>query len=614
MTENDDAAAFISFAGGRPPFGLLPPDDLHAAADTAARLCFPARGRIYHAGDAMTGLYAILSGSVEILAPGAHQSTVLGPGDFFGGRSLLRTGHAASDATAVDAVEVFVVAAQTAQALFAAHPEFAGFFDRARGPHGELARQSDPLLSARIAGLMTAAPITIGADATVRAAARLLRDHDISCLPVAEDGRLIGILTSGDLADRVVAEGRDAETLVGAVMTSDPLTVTPGALGFDALVAMTERGISHLPVVEDDRLVGILTATNLVRRQAVSAVFLVADIAKRDTYQGFAEVVARIPAVLAQLVGSGVGAYDVGRIVTSVADALTRRLVALAQERQGPAPVRFVWAACGSQGRREQTGVSDQDNCLILDDDYDAEAHGGYFRDLAKYVSDGLDAAGYFYCPGDMMATADRWRQPLSVWRGYFRKWIGKPTDEAQMLASVMFDLRAIAGDAALLDSLQAETLAAARRNSIFRAHMVRNSLKHQPPLGLFRGLALIRSGDNKDRIDMKHAGVVPIVDLGRLYALSAGLTQVNTRERLEAAREAGVISASGARDLLDAYDLIADMRLEHQAKLIREGRKPDNFMAPEGLSDLERNHLKDAFGVIKTMQSAAANSLSSAG
>jgi len=140
MTDNDDAAAFISFAGGRPPFGLLPPDDLRAAADTAARLCFPARGRIYHAGDAMTGLYAILSGSVEILAPGAHQSTVLGPGDFFGGRSLLRTGHAASDATAVDAVEVFVVAAQTAQALFAAHPEFAGFFDRARGPHADLAR------------------------------------------------------------------------------------------------------------------------------------------------------------------------------------------------------------------------------------------------------------------------------------------------------------------------------------------------------------------------------------------------------------------------------------------------------------------------------------------
>ncbi|PKP62923.1 MAG: histidine kinase, partial [Alphaproteobacteria bacterium HGW-Alphaproteobacteria-8] len=272
MPDTDHAAAFAAFAGGRPPFGLLPPDAMRQAADNAARLCFPAHGRIYRAGDVMSGLYAIIAGSVEILAPGSHQPTLLGPGDFFGGRSLLRTGHAASDATAVEAVEVFLVAAETAQALFAAHPEFAGFFDRARGPHAELARHSDPLLSARIAGLMTAMPITIGPDATVRAAARLLRDHDISCLPVAEGGRLIGILTSGDLADRVVAEGRDADTLVGAVMTPDPLTVAPGALGFDALVAMTERGISHLPVAEDGRLVGILTATNLVRRQAVSAV------------------------------------------------------------------------------------------------------------------------------------------------------------------------------------------------------------------------------------------------------------------------------------------------------------------------------------------------------
>lgn len=614
MSVDDQAGAFEAFVGARPPFSLLPPDALAQATPHVTRLCFPPHARIYRAGDAMTGLFAILSGSVDILAPGARQPTVLGPGDFFGGRSLLRTGHAASDATAVDAVEVFVLAADAAQALFAQHPEFAGFFDRARSAHAELARHSDPLLSARISGLMTAMPITIGPDASVRAAARLLRDHDISCLPVVEGGRLAGILTSGDLADRVVAEGREADTRVGVVMTHDPLSVTPDALGFDALVAMTERGISHLPVVEDGVLVGILTATNLVRRQAVSAVFLVADIAKRDSFGGFAEVVARIPAVLAQLVGSGVGAYDVGRIVTSVADALTRRLLALAQERLGPPPVPFVWAACGSQGRREQTGVSDQDNCLILDDSYDPAEHGSYFAALAKHVSDGLDAAGYFYCPGDMMATADRWRQPMSVWRGYFRKWIGKPTDEAQMLASVMFDLRAIAGEATLLDTLQAETLAAARKNSIFRAHMVRNSLKHQPPLGLFRGFALIRSGENKDRIDMKHAGVVPIVDLGRLYALGAGLSAVNTRERLEAARDAGVISASGARDLLDAYDLIADMRLEHQARLIREGRKPDNFMSPAALSDLERNHLKDAFGVVKTMQSAAANSLSSAG
>jgi CBS domain-containing protein len=228
---------------------------------------------------------------------------------------------------------------------------------------------------------------------------------------------------------------------------------------------------------------------------------------------------------------------------------------------------------------------------------------------MAKFVSDGLDAAGYFYCPGDMMATADRWRQPTRVWRGYFRKWIAQPDPEAQMLASVMFDLRAIAGKAELFEGLQEQTLKEARANSIFRAQMVGNSLKHQPPLGLFRGFALIRSGEHKDRIDLKHNGVAPIVDLGRVYALMGGLTQANTRDRLEAAREAHVVSEAGVKDLLDAYDLIARMRLEHQARLIRQGLKPDNFMAPAMLSELERNHLKDAFVVVKTMQSAAAHS-----
>jgi CBS domain-containing protein len=372
---------------------------------------------------------------------------------------------------------------------------------------------------------------------------------------------------------------------------------------------MTERGFDHFPVTDGGRLVGLVTSAALVRREAVSAAFLVADIAKRESFEDFAEIVGRIPKLLAQLVGAGVSAYDVGRIITSVADALTRRLLTLAERQLGPAPVPWLWAACGSQGRREQTGVSDQDNCLILSDDFDETEHRAYFEAMAKYVSDGLDAAGYYYCPGDMMATNPRWCQPVKIWRSYFAKWIAQPDNEAQMLASVMFDLRAIAGDERLFEGLQEETLKKARANSIFRAHMVGNSLKHQPPLGLFRGFALIRSGEHKDTIDMKHAGVVPVVDLGRVYALMGSLTVANTRDRLKAGQAAGVVSASGGKDLLDAFDLIASVRLEHQARMIREGRKPDNFMPPGELSELERNHLKDAFIVVKTMQSAAANS-----
>jgi CBS domain-containing protein len=267
--------------------------------------------------------------------------------------------------------------------------------------------------------------------------------------------------------------------------------------------------------------------------------------------------------------------------------------------------VPYLWLACGSQGRQEQTGVSDQDNCLILDDAA-TPPDDAYFSELAKFVSDGLDEAGYFYCPGDMMATNIKWRQPLRVWRQYFRGWIATPDPEAQMLASVMFDLRPIGGTEALFADLQEQTLANAAKNSIFVAHMVSNSLKHQPPLGLFRGFATVRSGEHKNTIDLKLSGVVPVVDLGRIYALTGQLTQTNTRARILAAIEARTVSASGGRDLLDAYDMIADTRLAHQAAQIKRGEKPGNFMRPADLSDFERSHLRDAFVVIKTMQNAA--------
>lgn len=232
-----------------------------------------------------------------------------------------------------------------------------------------------------------------------------------------------------------------------------------------------------------------------------------------------------------------------------------------------------------------------------------------YFAALAKFVSDGLDACGYVYCPGDMMATNPRWCQPVRVWREYFAGWVARPDPTAQMLASVMFDLRPIGGEPALFRALQEETLALAAKNSIFVAHMIQNSLKHAPPLGLLRGFATIRSGEHKNHIDMKHQGVVPVADLARVYALIGRLAPANTRARLEAAEAAGVISASGARDLIEAYDLIARTRLEHQARQVRGGEKPDNFLSLSEMSDFERSHLRDAFVVVRTMQSAVGQS-----
>ncbi|NBB71730.1 MAG: CBS domain-containing protein [Alphaproteobacteria bacterium] len=604
---------FRRFFAQHHPFDVLPAEAVERLLDHTSQIEVPTDGVIHEIGELPAHLYVVRNGAVDVVTPEGVVVEHRGMGEGVGARAILRGEASPNRAVAHRSATLLRIPRGLFTELVEAYPDFAAYYERlkalgARRPAAMSTEPGEAVISSPLREVMTADPVVVAPDATVRDAATWMRDRRISCVLVEDGGRLVGIVTTNDLARRVVAAGRGADVPVREVMSAEPAALPPDTLFFDAMLVMSERDIGHLPVVEQGRAVGIVTRTNMIRRQSTSSVFMIGDIAKREHLDELAAIIGQLPQLLVQLVGAGVTPKRVGQVVTSVADALTRRLLQLAEVQLGPPPVDYLWLVCGSQGRQEQTGISDQDNCLILADDYDATAHGEYFERLARYVCDGLDACGYYYCPGEMMATNDQWRQPLQVWRGYFQRWIAKPDPKAQMLASVMFDLRPVAGDLRLFEGLKHETVQAARKNSIFRAHLVANSLGHQPPLSLLRGFALIRSGEHKDKVDLKLNGVVPIVDLARVYGLDAGREEVNTRDRILAAKEAGSLSASGADDLADAYDTIARVRLEHQAKQVRRGEKPDNFMAPSSLSALERGHLRDAFGVVKSLQAALAH------
>ncbi|MEO9780086.1 MAG: DUF294 nucleotidyltransferase-like domain-containing protein [Sedimentitalea sp.] len=582
------------------PYDSLAADTLDGIAQRFQVLNIDKGQPIYTFGEPMAGLYLLHDGEVEVRDGNGSPVSLLGPRNSFGERGLIRDNKAVTSTRAAADSVLLMLPRADFDTLMTTEPTFAKFFDRRRN---DVRRGSD-LATSRVQTFMAKTPVTCPLQTSVQQAARLMHDKHISSLCIVNDDRLAGIVTTRDLTGKVLAPGLPCTTPVEQVMAHDPLTLSPSAIGSDVLHAMMEHRIGHIPIVEAGKLVGIVTQTDLTRFQAVSSAELVSAIARADTAVEMARVTAEIPRLLVQLVAGGNRHEVVTRLITDIADTATRRLLKLAEATLGPPPVPYLWLACGSQGRQEQTGVSDQDNCLILDDAV-TDQQMPYFAKLAKFVSDGLDTCGYFYCPGDMMATNPRWCQPVRVWRQYFQGWIAKPDPEAQMLASVMFDLRPIGGDKSLFDGLHTDTLQAANRNSIFVAHMVSNSLKHTPPLGLLRGFATIRSGEHRNTIDLKLNGVVPVVDLGRIYALQGKLTEVNTRARLRAAEAAGVLSASGGRDLIDAYDLIAETRLNHQLVRINAGDAPDNFMPPTTLSDFERSHLRDAFVVIKTMQSS---------
>lgn len=559
---------------------------------------------VYTFGDRLNGLYIIANGQVSVTDANNAPISLLGRENSFGERGLLRDGTAVTSATALEDSLLLCIPPALFSKLLKQHEPFFRFYDRShRAPVVDLP-QSGNLTSVRVDALMVANPTACTPDTTITDAARLMRDKKISCLCVVDNDTLQGIVTLRDLVNKAVAVDVSKDTPISAIMTERPRVLSPNAIGSDVLHLMMEHRLGHLPVVSAGRLVGIVTQTDLTRFQASNTASFVAEASQAKSVRDLADITARIPRLLVHLVAAGNRHDVVTRMITDIADVVTRRLLRLAEQKFGTPPVRYVWLACGSQGRQEQTGVSDQDNCLILQDGISAEDLE-YFAPFAQFVSDGLDACGYVYCPGDMMATNKRWCQPVGVWKEYFAGWIAQPGKEAQMLASVMFDLRPIGGDETLFADLHTDTLAAAAANSIFTAHMATNALTHATPLGLLRGLTTIRAGEHRNTIDTKLNGVVPVVDLGRMYAIQAQIKDVNTRARLTAALQAGVISESGGHDLLDAYDLVAQTRLEHQASQIKQGKAPDNFLPPGTLSGFDRSHLRDAFVIIKTMQSA---------
>lgn len=568
-------------------------------------------------------LHVIHSGQVEIRSVTGKIFGRIGSGQAFGIRALLGGGCSTYRAVGIQGGLLLKLPREAFMQLNEIHPQFERHFEpvgiervgltpfgRVGAPESAASPSAGldlMVLTAR--DMMTRNPISVSPADTANAAAKKMRERRISCLPVVEGESIVGIVTDADFRNRVVAEGCGCHVSVGEIMTKQPITLTPDALAFDALASMMQRAISHVPVVEEGRLVGILTQTDLIRAQSRSAVYMIGEIGRKPDVASIAAIVADVPKLLVSLVASGASAHKIGHIISSVTDSVTNRLITLAEDKLGRAPVAYLWLACGSQGRQEQTGVSDQDNCMILSDDYSEAEHGAYFKAFAQFVCDGLNEVGYVYCPGEMMATTDKWRQPLSVWRRYFRKWIDEPEPMAQMLASVMFDLRAIRGEEALFRSLQDEMLPYARANSLFIAHMLSNSLTHTPPIGFFGNISVPRTGEHKGEIDLKHSGVVPIVDLARIYALEASIPEVNTHRRLEAGRKASVLSEDGARDLLDAFEFISITRLRHQARQIREGKQANNFLSLSELSHFERNHLRDAFTVVKSLQSALSSS-----
>ncbi len=606
----DEIARFL---GEHPPFNQIPAADLRRLAGLIEIEYFPAGHHVLtQGGPKATFLYIIRRGSVDLLRISEHGADVidtLSEGECFGHVSLSRNAEPLFTVRTRTETLAYLLPAAEFHALIRTVPAFAHFFARSAAERLEFAlstthaEAAPELFRTRLGDLIQRPLLTIAPAATVRDAAEIMRDHNVSCLVVLSDPP--GILTDRDLRVRVLAAGRPETTPVREVMSAPALTFPADSLVFEGLLTMLQRGIHHLPLTRDGRLIGLVTHTDILRRQIRSPLFLPRQLERATTLADLRAYTDQVAATVGALLDAGARVNEIGRVVALAHDALIQRLVREAESKLGPPPCAYAWLALGSEGRYEQTLRTDQDNALVYADDAPPRAVP-YFAALAERVVGNLVAVGFPRCPGDVMATNERWRQPLQVWQGYFSRWIDVPDEQALLEAAIFFDFRQVYGDLPAEAALR-PIIARGKDQRVFLGRLARAALRNQPPVGWLVHLLPGRGGLRRDEIDLKLRGTTPVVDLARLYALEAGFSGTNTLARLKAAGGNSSLSVDDAEELAAAFELLSVLRLRHQRALIARGLPADNLVPMNELSALERRELKDALRVVYRVQQGAA-------
>lgn len=592
------------FLAQHAPFDKLPAHVL----DEIPRRCavrYARRGTVVlDFGQQGTGLYVVRSGAVDVVDETGGLLERIGAGAAFGMSNLLEDRPARHRCTATEDTLLVVLLPELFAELAADNSSFLNFF--AATHHARLSRaianlqqaaSGTNVLSTLARDLIAREPVFTHPETPIADAAVTMSEAGVSSILVIDDSGVRGIVTDRDLRNRVLAAGLDPRLPVKEVMTSPALTLRTDALAFEALLEMVSRGIHHLPVIDDSgSATGVVTTTDLVRLENSNPVYLAADIGRQTTLAPVVDLARRIPTVLGELVDQDVSAADISRIVTALGDAVRRRVVALVEAELGPPPVPYGWVVLGSVAREEEALSADQDHALVVAE----QGYDEWFVELATRVVDALERCGWPRCPGDVMATNPRWRLTVEQWAQQFAAWSAEPKPEAVLDIAIFHDMRHLCGDAQLTDEVRrASTTYVSSR---LLGHLSAQALRMRPPLGFFRGFVLEHEGGHGETLDIKR-GIAPVVQLARVHALRAGSTALSTRSRLTAAEEAGVLDHGSAADLRDALEFMSYRRLRHQVRQFRAGQEPDNCIAPAGLTDRQRRHLKDAFTIVRSAQ-----------
>jgi CBS domain-containing protein len=617
------------FLRGRDPFRELDEEALEGLAGRTEVEFFAAGTTIIPQGEVpQSRIRVIRRGAVELLDRGTPVD-LLGEGEMFGHPSVLSGLPTRFECRAHEDTLCYSLAADDVVPLLG-RPSNLRFLTRSllnrggRGTGDEILPPSPEVAQQPAGALVRRPPVTCPGETTLREAARLMDAQDVSSVLVELGDGELGIVTDSDLRSGVVAGRLSPEDSVTTAMSTPVIAVGADQTGADVMLTMLDHDIRHVPVLSSrSEVLGVIVGIDLVAAETRSPFVLRRTIANARNKDELRDAASRLKSTVVALHRAELPASQVSELTSAVADALIGRMIELGVEAEGPPPADFCWMSLGSHGRREPVPSSDVDSGMAWRDVPDADPISAeprrrlastrtseYMRGLAAHVADCVRVVGWGLDPHGVTASGAFSASSIEDWRRAIQGWLAHPSDNRVLIAtSILLDGRIVYGTERELDVKQLLFETGDRRT--LERWMLRLALAAKPPTGFMRDIVVEGSGQRKGTFDIKGGGLLPIVDLARYAALKADVRVTPTLERLRAAADQGVLGATEARILEEAFDLFSALRLEHQVDQLERGREPNNRVDPRLLDPLTRRYLRDAFREVAAVQRSLTGELS---
>lgn len=448
----------------------------------------------------------------------------------------------------------------------------------------------------RVRDVMTSPPIEVPAEMSMAASITTMTDRNISSLIVRyPDNAKPGIITARDILAAISQSGETALARpVGEFCSRHLLTITDREFVYRSVVEMNNNSIRHLGVVnENDDLVGVITSSDLMRKQGKDAISLGSGIQSAQSSPELAQIWSDLSTVVKALVRQSIDARNISAIVSRELRAMTKRACQLCEQEIGSPPCDYAMLVLGSGGRGESLLAMDQDNAIVMADDQSDQAANHYFATLGTRASEILDEAGIRLCDGDIMASNPNWRKTRREWRKTVREWLTQTSNSNILNADIFFDQMYVHGSSNLATKMYHTALADAQKSKPFLTLLAKRACEFNSPVGMFGRWRT----DGRGRIDLKKNGIMPIFSAARAVALEHAIPHRSTLRRLTEFKSCRTEMAEVCDDLAAAHGIILGTILKQQLRDIEQGISLSNRVSPSHLNPLETQQLKWALG-----------------